>query len=389
MTATLKASEIRNVSLANILALLNSDHWNASAELSNDKFNVFMAPDFIGAPQKITLPRSIPDDFRKTQEYVDFIKDAVSKLAYIYDINPVLMAGKISGMYSGTDVIALRLFPEQAVDDIPLPHICSVIDDLVSLVEYSAMSELNSQKQYYARMTGKGKEAASNFNFMHTFEGSFGIRIKSKFSYQRSLFENEDYLREDVPVARRITERLLLGITKTEQATASNTPKIIIDNYKSGFNANMCLVMSEMFMDNGFPEIAWNFGLDPAVPLLPEISSNVNKDLRVKRESVLVLRAAGNDLIPADDEVDRRTFVGTVTETRSKYENMLDIAKTVKIEGEKKGDPSFLVEMDGERFRLAETAHDEHKKIIISGDLSRNGIRWVLNNVTEFRLIEE
>ncbi|WP_294191924.1 hypothetical protein [uncultured Cloacibacillus sp.] len=378
----------KHITHVNIQNLLEHDCWKKLKMRDGSRFQAYEAPENLGAPYRIIMPSTFTKKDMETQEYLDILMDLVRNLADAYGMNFANMADIISGTGACVDVISLRLLPEQDVDAIPLPKIRSVLDDLTAFVEYAALSEAKDRKPYYDRMMPKGKEIAGSYDFMHTFSGSFGIRIKNKFVYQKSLFENE-YDVKDIPITRKATERMLLGITQTQQATAVEDYQIISKNYEYGLNANMCTVMSNLFIENDFPEVAWNFIIDTTVPTQSQISDKINREVKITRESVPLLQKARKELTPAPTGKDYRTIVGTVTEIRSKYDDALDIAKTVKIEGEKKGDPLFSVEIDEERFRDAQRAHDEHKRISIKGELSQYGSRWRMDNISEFKVLED
>ena len=81
----------------------------------------------------------------------------------------------------------------------------------------------------------EAKNMLDHFKFGHTFRGSFGYRIESRFKgdshTQLNMFVDQDDPEPIVPDERKVLQRIYRGLTATSEAVTKDDMTIISDGY--------------------------------------------------------------------------------------------------------------------------------------------------------------
>lgn len=84
--------DVDNIQLhKDILCLLKKDKWKKLPMREHSNFQAYEAPEKLGAPYRVLLPKDIPENIPKTLGYTDLLTDAVYNLATAYNIAPTDM----------------------------------------------------------------------------------------------------------------------------------------------------------------------------------------------------------------------------------------------------------------------------------------------------------
>lgn len=366
-----------------LIGFLESNQWILS---STNKWLVYYGASNISAePLELILPAD------KNKVDVDlYVERAIRTLSAVLDMNPEDLAQKIK--YFDRDVLRVRNLETNGLDSIPIKIASHQINELKQLVAYSACSEEN-QKSYYlnARMP-LAQKMILDYRFGHTFRGSFGFTVETpaisrlQFATQRSLLpENVDDVNY-MPIQRRVMERIVRGFLITRKATEDHNYQVLVDNYKQGFNANMCRSILEMSMGKKQPleySISWSSCVEPIdetiknpEPIILEQYSYENLEYaaeilsELEPASVIIkglitqLKASDN---PLGLDTSRSVIVKWQDDTMGKVYNV-------------------FVELDRDDYIKAIDAHREWLPISISGTLKRIKSNWRLFDYYDFNI---
>ena len=376
----MNTTNFANLSIEQIIDFLERESWK---QLKTDKcFNLhaFETPDGFRTLGRIFLPHETLVQDKESQEYRKTIYDSLESLSIAYDVPIETMIVRIQNFNTFTDSLFLRLNPEKEINSLSLSTIQSAVDNIADFLGYAACAEEETEpRRYYPRMLHRGVTFKNQCRFGHTFQGSFGLKITCSLSSHqmplRDPISDCEYIRKDLPIGRRVLERAIFGLVKVQEATFENSHQIIVDTYKTGMNANMCGALEDMLLQEEIPEISWNFELDQALPIMPEIRSFALYSLSVKKDSVQVISEARKKMTPEPNTM-KVEVSGHVIELRAKNPKDKDETRVIKIET---NDEQFSVprkiylELSPDDYATALKAHGTHKPVLASGILEPIG----------------
>jgi hypothetical protein len=203
------------------------------------------------------------------------------------------------------------------------------------------------------------------------------------------MFDEEQQdkpLAMEMPIERRVMERIVRGLITTHQATSTMDSLLLIKEYANGFNSNMCSAIVGMSPKNAPIEYAvyWSPKIKPADDI-----SQVDP-IRLVERSYNYLKYAAEELRQLKPEY--VTVTGRVTGLTSK-DNPLNLGtrRSVVVKGRYRPDMrpiEIIVELDKDDYVAADNAHMHWRTVQINGILSRSGYAWRLNEPTEFMVLE-
>ena len=194
-------------------------------ESGNKKLLFYQGPnDDFGRPVKIGLPCKA--DFEDTKTIVCQV---IELIAAIEKRTVFEVSEEISRF--GCDFIRQRIITPSNSSTLPLSEIAPVINNLISLIKYSARMEEDAQP-FFAKSSGRGKAIADKCQFGQTFVGSFGLSLGMPIPPSPSDDSKQ------VPFERRVMERIARGFSTMQKSLQEADAKLLIDDYKKGFNAN-------------------------------------------------------------------------------------------------------------------------------------------------------
>jgi hypothetical protein len=373
----------RDVHYLDLLAYLTYKGWHLIDD-SSSKFIVFTGPkDEVTNLIEIVFLR-----LSDAREQPIYIANALDILSTIEGIKPWELANDISNI--NRDNLRIRMLEIGVGDAIPLKTAAQQIYDLKQLVAYAALSEVDQKPFYVNSQRPEAKNAISAYRFGHTFKGSFGFSIETPKMFEFHNYKQLSLLPElvadktNVSIWRKVMERIVRGLLLVEAATRQQEPKIIIENYREGLNANMCQALANMLADKRQTleySIKWAPLKMPDAPDLQRPHA-----ILLNEPAYYQLEYAANQLLELEPE--EVTVKGLVIELSAKDSPMiLDTSRVVKIrwhdESEGKTYEATAV-LDRDDYKIAIEAHEYWTTVQITGKLKREKQKWSFISYTDF-----
>jgi len=217
------------------------------------------------------------------------------------------------------------------------------------------------------------------FYFAHTFQGSFGLSIEVPIVVEKSqigLFE--------APIERKVTERIVRGLSFAERAVKEDNIDIIVNNYETGFNSRMCEALVGLGEEsNSSIEIGinWALSFSPSEDVASAKKYIINdRFTEAFREAAVKLR----EVEPVDSVI-----LGTIinlhcTDLSNDTRHRTIIIKHIH---EEYGRIEVRVNLNTSMYLQALEAHKVNKKVEVKGKLERSGSVWSVPSVSEFNVL--
>jgi len=370
----------------NLLPYLKYSGWN-EVESDNSRWIVLQgAKDMTGKPIQVVFPRH-----RTEEEGTKYAIKAVEILSAIE--NESLQLTLQSVINYDRDMLYIRNTETSQSDAISLNLAAGQVQNLKRTIEYSACSEKEA-KPYFLSSLPVAKTTVRDFLFGHTFAGSFGFTIESprlpdppKFIQQRLPLNGDDTPPPiDIPFVRRVLERIARGLNFAKQAENEKNHQILIDEYASGFNSNMCSAVVGI-SQNKRASVEFRIKWSPKIKTGDDVSQH--EPIQLRTNGYDILEFAAKELKTTKPE--HIKFVGHIRAlTASDNPYKLGTRRAVVIRGvipEIKRVADVIVELDREDYTKATEAHIGWQNVQISGVLSRSGTAWRLFDVRDFKVL--
>jgi hypothetical protein len=337
-------------------------------------------------PLEIVLPRN-----PEARDLRFYLENAVGLLAALKDEPEEEIIRRI--VFFDRDVLSVRNLETGEYNSITLKLAARQVYDLRNLVNFSACSEYEPKPYFLQGQLSIARQMIEHYRFGHTFEGSFGFTIESQIvrmpseHYQLNLF-SESPPALTMPVERRVMERIIRGLEVTHQATRRQEPQLLIREYASGFNSNMCSAIVKMSQGKKSPleySILWSVKLNPAEDI-ERIAP-----IRLSETSYDYLEYAAEELKKLEPEF--VTVIGKVVGLSSRenpLESSTNIKRSVVVRGRYRSDMKpidVIIELGRDDYIVANDAHLSWKTVEVSGILSRSGNAWRLTEVSNLRIL--
>jgi hypothetical protein len=276
------------------------------------------------------------------------------------------------------DIVKSRVPDSEVYDDtINLNQAVTYTAKIKRLLAAGATTEIVPDA-YFLRLKKEGKDYADHCRFGHTFKGSFGFTIESPViqNPSPSLPGMESML--EAPFERKVINRLARGVRVIQEAVAVDDPSVIVKGYESGFSANMC----EEFVT--LVEETSPSGLGFAFTFSPEWPAESFLEAFIGRQHIEITRSAAKSM--REKVIVRpETIFGRITRLQNEADptDMFDVThdREVVVHWQSKdGDLNVRVSLGATEYLLAAQAHLSGRPIQVSGNLKREGRRWVLEN---------
>lgn len=378
----LKAVDIEG----NLLPYLTFAGWEP-ADVDNPRWVVLHGePDQADRPLELVFPRE-----KGKEERQQYVTKAIELLASLKS-EPVQLLLQSVINYD-RDTLYVRNTETDKEDAIALNLAVDQVRHLKKTIEFSACSEREA-KPYFVNPLRGAQAVTRNFLFGHTFAGSFGFTVESprlsapQEFIQQPLFKGDDTSPApvNIPLERRMVERIVRGLLYTKQAEDQRDHSVLLREYTSGFNSNMCSAIVSMSEDKKAKvefRVAWSPKIKPGedVALAPAI--------QLRRDGYEALEYAAKKLKALKPE--SINLVGHVRAlTVSDNPLSLGTHRAVVVKGNLPGVKravDVIVELDREDYAKANKAHIEWQIVQISGILNRSGVTWRLTDAKDLKVI--
>jgi hypothetical protein len=277
-------------------------------------------------------------------------------------------------------------------DSIPLQLASEQVYELKQLVSYSASSEYDP-RPHFEKALAIGNNMVEHYRFGHTFAGSFGFTIEAPITstivtYHR-LFKEEDQDEDvtELPLERRVMERIVRGLISAQQATQQDSARALIDSYTTGFNSRMCDAIVKMSKNKTMPieyDVLWSPKLTPS-----EDIRDIGPIQTAGRNYTYLEQAAS---VLKRLEPSHETITGVVIALSSKDDpvRVSDAERAVVIEWrDRPGRPRMLiVRLNPEDYVAAHQAHINWYTVKVSGIVVPTSKIWKLSEAHNFQVIK-
>jgi len=357
---------IDRISLFDLKNYLNRKGWKQ--HLTNSKkWQLFRLDVDSGPSLEIILPGS--------ESLIDFrerIKQSIEALSQIEDKS---VSEILSGLIlENADSVKLRLQIPETSSSLPIDNASKHIKAIRNLFLYSGCSEIKNIP-HFEQPLQTAQEYLSDFAFCHTFRGSFGFEVSSTII---KIQENQDLF--ELPVNRRIVERIARGLVALDSAVRSDDPDILISSYKKALNARMCDALAQIGLGG---ELIFGVGIDWATILKPSEDVVSFRGITVGEPQVSMLNYVSEKL---------KIIEPTLQEISGRVVNLHCVANpsdgsarrtvAIKVEHLEHGPIEVRLALGPDSYLRALKAHSEGKELLASGQLQRKGNTWSLEAIT-------
>lgn len=302
----------------------------------------------------------------------DRIQDAVVALSQIENRDQIAVARDLLSV--NADSIAFRLEIAQDAESIPIADAARHVRAIRNLLQFGYCSELEPRRHYEEPIPA-AIGLLQNFNFCHTFRGSFGFEVTNaivKPQTTSDLFA--------VPTQRKVLERIARGAVLLEAAVSQDNPRILIDSFETALNARMCDALSEIGLDG---QIQFDLDFTWARAIAPAQDVSSVKTFRIAEPQVQILRFASEQLKIVEPRPDR--IVGQVVNLHCVTDPADGSARrtiALKVSHADFGNIEVKLALGPEAYLVAIDAHAKGQKLVATGQLQRKGNTWTLEAIT-------
>jgi hypothetical protein len=270
-------------------------------------------------------------------------------------------------------------------DSIQLRVASQYINQMRGFLASSATTELTGER-HFKRTRKEALEYAEQCRFGHTFRGSFGFLIESPVGLNET--PTLDIVSEQLPLNRRIIERIALGLATYCDAVETQNPGVIAER-RDGFSANMCEAMADLIEETDVSKMVIGIKLSPEWRSKSFASQST---FSIEHKNIELLRAAARSM-RVDDKPRPVQVFGRIrrVETDGNPADLMEDTAPKEVEINWASDDSTLlhvkVMLPNADYAEAVEAHKTGKPVSVSGMLIRLGRSWRLDQVENFKVI--
>ena len=371
---------IYNLNIEKIATYLQYNNWRSIIH-PNKKYRVFT-----NTVHDDSIELVIPSQMCKSN--IDKFISIIETIATLEDREPLMVLMSIIGIVN--DVLIERVPGYQVNDNtIPLSLAYDMVSSLRETLKSAACTEENPVP-YYKRSTLKSREFVERCRFGHTFRGSFGFTVESPLYLVNQQLSTG--IAQEPPFERRVMERIIRGMSIVQSASTSGDIEEITENFKIGLNANICDAILNSANSMEMLQVEYNVNWSP----LWEVS----KDIKNIKSICLDNRALECIAVASDsmrEEVEPKTvkIIGHVVGTRfegpkdeeDEEKNKLARKIYIKYLNEDSRMIEVALELNSSDYVKASNANIEWNMITVTGELGKEGRKWVLMNPREFKVL--
>lgn len=369
------------IGLPNITRYLKLQGWEKRKDFPSEKLLVFDGPEDVFGDR---IQAVIPAD-EKLKDYPIRIKELVYTLSNIENRSIKDILTDISN--PNVDRLHIRVLSDFSKDGtLPFTYAAKLVNGLKDLLVAAACVEENPQP-FYRRATKVGLNYADNCRFGQTKVGSFIITIESLVpSYTQLSLPIQEKENGIEHFNRRVIKRIQRGIGLVDRSVKEGDISPIVNDFKSGLNANMCEALLELKMDQLDIDLEYSVSWSVGIPK----PNDVPEKVIIKKTGFDYLENAAKILRNSDESI-KRGIIGKVV--RLSALDLDDDAEsndnrliTVKTEVHDKT-IRVNVPLNVEEYKLACDAHRDNKDIKVEGIIERIGTKWQLMRPENFEVL--
>lgn len=287
---------------------------------------------------------------------------------------------------TSTDIIRLHLDVPDLEGSLPIEKGVEVIQNTWDMMMAAACSVISPRQIFQSRKPNQAIEYMKKVRLGQTEQGSYVFTVLSPVSPELNLGQTRlfELTAPEIPFERKVTTTLLTGLTEMKSAAERHAVQGTFDNFESavdhGVSANLCDSIAKLSnFDDQYKDLDINFSWSITRPIIQSIPSSVH---------------LSSDLMPVFEEVAR---VFKENAPRDEFEVIGPVVKLDRPEGALTGKVTIWapvdgllkkiqIELPGDLYHIAVTAHDQDSKVSCYGKLIRERGRYILLNPREFTI---
>ena len=374
--------ETTSARLEDVARYLLTHGWSR-VEHANKRISLFATkPDETGDYSSVALPVSA--------EYSDATKLINEAVRLIADFENRSAGKVVDRIYRwNLDILRARLITLRGHEDsLPLSVAAETISGLREFIGYAAYTESNP-RPFFDKAGADAAAFTRHCRFGHTFSGSFGLTVECPVPIVPELPMPGN--QPAVPFERKVFERVAKGLTILRYSVEKRSLDPMIEGYQSGFSANMCQTLAEIFQQAGGRRIEYDLSWSP------ELKSSLESDWKpflFEGQAYEFVLAAASELQKVE-KIPDSVIEGPITVLKSetppgldeqaKFEHLI----TMFWQREKDQTVQIRVPLSPKEYIDACDAHKEGRKIRIYGIPEKAGKFWVLTKPHDFAVLQK
>jgi hypothetical protein len=369
------------VSLGELQRYLLTHGW-LQVDHPNKRITLFATkPDKLGDYTSIALPASA--EFSDASE---LMRNAIRLIAD-YENLPIRKALDQVHRWD-RDILRARMIKLRGHEDfLPLTIAAETISSLKEFIGYAAYTQ-SAPRPFFDKAGGEAAAFAEHCLFGHTFAGSFGLTVECPISVipELAMPGNQPIVPLNVPFERQVFERVASGFSTLRISIEKSSLEPMIEGYKTGFSANMCHTLAEIFQQAGGRRIEYDISWSPE---LKSSAEQIWKPFLFEGRAHEFALAAATELEKVEkvpDSVIEGPIIVLKSDTppgldeQFKFEHVI----TMFWQREKEQTVQIRVPLSPQQYIEACDAHKEGRKIRILGIPEKSGKFWTLTDPHDF-----
>jgi hypothetical protein len=287
---------------------------------------------------------------------------------------------------SGADIVRISSnLPESADGTIPIEDAVALVQKARDAVLAAACSAIEPRSYFAPRKFGQALDYMRKVKMGQTERGSYTVTIISKVAPvlepagQSALYVEEPYERQ---VIRTFGSAVSKIRSAAEVAAATGNLDSFKEGIGSGVSANLCSALVGMIEDREFVKgLEFSFSWSRT---RPEKSDQVPSRVFISQDSLPVIEEAGR-LLREISPREEFELVGIVVKLDRQPDDRTGQVTTIGFIEDRPH--SIRLELGGEDYDTAVTAHKERKLIFALGDLVKEGRSYVLKQPRGLKIV--
>lgn len=365
--------------------LQHSSAWN---EVSvKEGWQLFVSSQSVtGVELELILPQT-----QDRHIFPNYASNAVDILSQLSGEQPELIVERVSNV--DRDVLLIRNIGERYKNSISLRLAARQVNKLQTIIRQASNSEKDAspyyRKNYYNPLATR---MASEFQFGHTQDRSFGLTVKTPVLVkpveykQLSLGIEKETVETLPPAPRRIVERVIRGLLATKAAVSQFNVNALVHSYESGFSSNMCKAVVGLSR-NKESSIEYGVLWSPIIAPSRDIEDFTSTRLLAVDYGFLETAAEKMKSLQPDDMVKVRGTIDGLTSHDDPHKFGVGQSIVIKWENDNGRVIRVFIDLTPTEYLQAIQAHEGYRPIEARGILKEIGGKWRLLKPRDFRVV--
>jgi len=366
--------------LQNLRRYLISRGW-IKIEHPNTRIELLQTqPDSTGDYASVSIPSS-PD----LRDATSLINEAVQLIASFENSPPERVIDYV--LRWDRDILRSRFFKMVGHEDsLPLGIAADAITGLKEFIGYAAYTHSNP-RPFFDKTGSISGVFADHCLFGHTFKGSFGLTVECPVVVTPVLLMDGN--EPIVPTERQVFERVANGLVTLRESIAIDSIDPLLAGYVTGFSANMCRKLAEIYESADGRRIEYDISWSPQLRSACEqhwrpivFDGNAYEFARIAAGELERAETFPDSLVQGRIVVLKSEMPPGLDE-QAEFEHVI----TMFWERERGQTVKIRVFLSPDQYKAACDAHKDGRAIRVFGIPEKAGKFWTLTNAHDFTVL--